>query len=227
MTLTFQLADGDTARVEVVHLLNGGWAGRRQEDVRGHIEELAKLGVPGPTVTPTLLPVSHYLAQQTDMVQVPHDRTSGEVEWAIVVTDEKEVLLTLACDHTDRNLEVHGIAWSKNAAPDVLSSAAWRLSEVEDHIDALKLTAWVRHGEDEQVIQSGTFADLLPPSYWLEVLRERGLLEPGTVLLSGTVNMNGGVDQFADAWRAELADPVLGRSLTLAYDLVQMAEPIE
>ena len=36
------------------------------------------------------------------------------------------VLLTVACDHTDRELEVHGVAWSKNASPDVLGRKAWR-----------------------------------------------------------------------------------------------------
>lgn len=226
MTLTFELPGSQTANVDVVHLLNGGWAGRSQDDVRGHIEELGKLGVPGPTVTPTLSPVSAYLAQQTQEVQVPHARTSGEVEWALLVSNDNEVLLTLACDHTDRSLEVHGITWSKNAAPDVLASTAWRLDEIEDHIDALTLTAWVRHGTNEQVIQAGSAKDLLPPSYWIDVLRGRGLLAPGTVLLSGTVNMKEGVEQFADAWRAELHDPVLDRSITLGYELVPMAEPI-
>ena len=45
-----------------------------------------------------------------------HGRTSGEAEWALVITGPiDDVLLTAACDHTDRELEVHGVAWSKNA----------------------------------------------------------------------------------------------------------------
>jgi hypothetical protein len=35
-----------------------------------------------------------------------------------------------------------------------------------------------------------------------------------------------GVNQFADAWRAELTDPVLGRTISLSYDVVPMATPI-
>jgi hypothetical protein len=46
------------------------------------------------------------------------------------------------------------------------------------------------------------------------------------VLLSGTVPMRDGVDQFADRWRAELTDPVLGNTVSLAYDVLPMAEPI-
>lgn len=226
MSLTFELPGDESVEVEVVHLLNGGYAGRKQEDVRGHVEELAKLGVPAPSVTPTMYPVASYLAQHADAVQVQHGRTSGEVEWAMVVTEDRDVLLTVACDHTDRELEVHGIAWSKNASPDVLSRSAWRLAEVENHLDSLTLKAWVRNGDSEQLIQTATLADLLPPSHWVEVLRSRGLLDPGTVLLSGTVNMLEGVDQFADGWRAELTDPVLGRSLTLSYAVEFMAKPI-
>jgi len=50
------------------------------------------------------------------------------------------VLLTAACDHTDRALEVHGVAWSKQAGPDVLARGAFLLAEVEDRIDELTLT---------------------------------------------------------------------------------------
>ncbi|NVM99864.1 DUF2848 domain-containing protein [Arthrobacter sp. SDTb3-6] len=226
MTLRFSLPEAEVVEVEVKNLLNGGYAGRHQDHVRAHIEELAALGVPGPTVVPTMYPVASYLAQQATTVPVQHGRTSGEVEWAIIVDDRNDLLLTLACDHTDRELEVHGIAWSKNASPDVLASEAWRLSEVEDHIDQLTLTAWVTNDGREEEIQTASLADLLPPSHWVVVLKERNLLQPGTVLLSGTVNMREGVNQFANAWRAELRDPVLERSIALAYDVVPMAEPI-
>ncbi len=113
-TLRFQLPDGSTPSVEVVSLLNAGYAGRDQAEVQAHIDELAELGVPGPATTPARYPVAPYLAAQADTVPAQHDRTSGEAEWAIVITDD-DVLLTVACDHTDRALEVHGVAWSKNA----------------------------------------------------------------------------------------------------------------
>ncbi|AWF99297.1 hypothetical protein BEH62_03120 [Clavibacter michiganensis subsp. insidiosus] len=112
-TLRFQLPDGSTPSVEVVSLLNAGYAGRDQVEVQAHIDELAELGVPGPETTPALYPVAPYLASQAESVPAQHGRTSGEAEWALVITDD-DVLLTVACDHTDRALEVHGVAWSKN-----------------------------------------------------------------------------------------------------------------
>ncbi|MFE6030099.1 DUF2848 domain-containing protein [Streptomyces niveus] len=224
--LTFQLPDGTTRSTEVVQVLNAGYAGRSQADVAAHVAELAELGVPAPSVTPALYPVSPYLAQHTERVSVQHGRTSGEAEWALVVDSEGELLLTAACDHTDRELEVHGVAWSKNASPDVLARRAWRLADVEERLDDLALRAWVTHDGRETLIQNGTLAELLTPGYWADVLRERGDLVPGTVLISGTIPMAEGVDQFAERWRVELSDPATGDVIDLAYDVVRMPAPI-
>ncbi|MEU4657618.1 DUF2848 domain-containing protein [Streptomyces sp. NPDC023723] len=224
--LTFELPDGTTRDVDVRLVLNAGYAGRGQDDVAAHVAELAELGVPAPSVIPALYPVSPYLAQQTASVAAQHGRTSGEAEWALIVADGGELLLTAACDHTDRELEVHGVAWSKNAGPDVLARRAWRLADVEQRLDELTLRAWVGHGGTETPIQDGTLAELLTPAYWAGVLRERGELVPGTVLISGTIPMADGVDQFADAWRVELGDPATGDTISLAYEVVPMPAPI-
>ncbi|OEU90168.1 hypothetical protein DB35_02355 [Streptomyces abyssalis] len=242
--LSFTLPDGTRRTVTVKRLLNAGYAGRSQEDVAAHVAELAELGVPAPSTTPALYPVSPYLAQQTAEVPVQHRKTSGEAEWALVVDDTGELLLTAACDHTDRELETYGVAWSKNAAPDVLATSAWRLDDVAGRLDTLTLRAWVSGGDGdsgaggsgaggsgaggsgEQLIQDGTAAELLTPHHWAEVLRERGELEPGTVLISGTIPMLQGVDQFAAHWRVQLADPATGDEISLAYHVVPMPEPI-
>ncbi|GAA1672085.1 hypothetical protein MMUR_48840 [Mycolicibacterium murale] len=222
--LTFELPDGSTVTVEPTTVLNAGYAGRNQDEVAAHIAELAELGVPAPSVIPALYPVSPYLAQQTEVVHTQHGRTSGEAEWALVITDDEDVLLTVACDHTDRTLETHSVAWSKNAAPDVLGTKAWRLTDIADRVDEITLNAWV--GSDETLIQSGSLADLLGPDYWLGVLRKRGLFRPGTVLLSGTITMLPDVDQFADAWKVELSDPATGLKSTCQYRTKPMPEPI-
>lgn len=225
-TLSFEIPDAEPVTVEVTALLNAGYAGRDQNEVRAHIDELADLGVPAPTTTPALYPVAPYLAQQVDHVSVQHERTSGEAEWAMVIAgpDEADVLITAACDHTDRALEVHGVAWSKNAGPDVLGTQAWRLVDLLDHLDSIRIIG--RVGADRTVIQDSTFGALLSPDYWRDVLRERGEHTPGTVLISGTVAMTPGVDQFADYWEVELVDEVLGRSVRCGYRVLPMPAPI-
>lgn len=54
--LTFELPDGTTRKVDVVQVLNAGYAGRSQDDVAAHVAELAELGVPAPSVTPRSTP---------------------------------------------------------------------------------------------------------------------------------------------------------------------------
>ena len=216
-----QLPDGER-QVVVRYALNGGYAGRDTEQVQHHVDELAALGVPAPSRIPTLYPLSATNVSQADTIQVPHEKTSGEAEWALLVGDDPDdLLITVACDHTDRALEAHGVAWSKQSAPDVLGDLAWRLSDVADDLDSFTLRAWVRHGDSEQLIQDGTLAQLLPPSYWVDKLAEAGLLRPGTVLLSGTIPMIEGVNQFADGWRVEMADPQ-GRASRIAYTVEQL-----
>jgi 2-keto-4-pentenoate hydratase/2-oxohepta-3-ene-1,7-dioic acid hydratase in catechol pathway len=218
----FDVVGAGEREVVVRYALNGGYAGRDTEQVQHHVDELAALGVPAPSRVPTLYPLSAVNVSQADAVQVPHDRTSGEAEWALVVGDgPDDLLLTAACDHTDRALEVHGVAWSKQSAPDLLGDVAWPLQDVAGDLDSFTLRAWVRHGESEQLIQDGTLAQLLPPSYWVDRLREAGLLRPGSVVLSGTIPMVEGVDQFADGWRVELADGA-GNVSRVAYTLEQL-----
>ncbi|GGN99972.1 DUF2848 domain-containing protein [Nocardia rhizosphaerihabitans] len=227
--LTFDLPDHEQVTVTVDTLLNAGYAGRSQADVAAHVAELAELGVPAPTRIPCIYPIAPYLATQVDEVPVQHRRTSGEAEWALVVAgeDPRDLLVTAACDHTDRHLEQHGVAWSKQAAPDVLARQAWRLVDVADRIDDLTLSAEVTTVAGPQLIQQGTLAELLTPMYWAEELRTRGLLNPGTVLMSGTIPMRGDVDQFGTGWSVTLGDPHTGRSISLSYSVRLMPPPVD
>lgn len=215
--VSFALPDGPSHTVRVRHLLNAGYTGRDTEQVRRHVDELAAFGVPAPRSTPTLYPLPAYLAAQDDRVDVQHDRTSGEAEWALVVGDDpKDVVITAASDHTDRSLEAHGIGWSKTTAPDLLGDFAWRLDDVADVLDDFTLRGWVTCAGTEQLIQDEKLSALLAPSHWLDRLSERGLLRPGTVLLGGTIPMIADVSPFADAWRVELTHPD-GSASTVAY----------
>jgi hypothetical protein len=208
MLLTFTLPDGGRRDVEVSHAFNAGYAGRDTAVVQHHIDELARLGVPVPGRTPTLYPLPVRLVTQASSIQVPHARTSGEAEWALVVGDgPDDLLLTAACDHTDRALEVHGVGWSKQCAPDLLGDLAFPMTSGSESTDGFTLRAWVGSDGSEQLIQDGSVGQLLPPSYWVGQLTDAGLLQPGTVVLGGTIPMIEGVDQFAGRWRVELADP--------------------
>lgn len=194
-----------TCKVHWVY--NGGYAGCDTEQVRHHIEELALLGVPAPKTFPTLYPLGTHVVSQDHLYQAPHDKTSGEAEWALLLGEtENDHLLIAACDQTDRALEAYGVAWSKQSAPDFIGNVAWRYSDVKNTFADFTLKAWVKNGDKEELIQDGTAGLLLPPSFWIEKLTRAGLARPGTLLLSGTIPMIGTVNQFSDNWRVELAD---------------------
>lgn len=215
--------DRGAVRVAVRRLFNAGFTARDSEQVHAHVAELAELGVRPPKQVPTLYPLATHLAQQTSTVEVPHGRTSGEAEWALLIGDDvADPWLTVASDHTDRELEVHDIAASKQLAPNVIGRTAWRLSALD--VDAMMLRAWVRHDGEETLIQGGGLDGLLSPAYWLDRLREHDWLESGTVLLGGTVAMDAGVDPFASAWRVELASAD-GATSTLAYSCERLPDP--
>ncbi|EAX48268.1 hypothetical protein TcarDRAFT_1815 [Thermosinus carboxydivorans Nor1] len=60
LTVIYKSGGCDKVGMVVENIYNGGYAGRNQEHVREHIEELAKVGVPAPTTTPTLYPLANY-----------------------------------------------------------------------------------------------------------------------------------------------------------------------
>ena len=119
-SLRLAVANHRSRTIDVNWVFNAGYAGRDSAQVKHHVDELAALGVPAPDNVPSLYPLSNLLARQDRLVQVPHGRTSGEAEWALIVGESPDdLLVTAACDHTDRALEVHGVAWSKQSAPDL------------------------------------------------------------------------------------------------------------
>ncbi len=218
-------ASGREIEFQVERLFNGGYAGRDQAAVWRHVEELADIGVPAPTRTPTLYALSSYLATNVDSIQVQHEKTSGEVEYVLFVGRE-EIFVTVGSDHTDRDLESRSVEWSKQSYPDLLGREVWRYQEVADHWDDLILRCWVIERGERRLYQEGPVAALLPPSIWLGKLEDLfGVRPHNVVLMSGTIPSNGGIS-FADAYEMELHDPVLGRTIRHGYRVEVMREKI-
>ena len=92
-----------------------------------------------------------------------------------------------------------------------------------------------RHGATRRrLIQDGTLAELLSPGLLARAsCRRADCTAPAPCCSSGTIPMIEGVDQFADAWRVELADPagnastagLPGRSAQRALGVTQSWAP--
>jgi hypothetical protein len=69
-----------TVTVQVNECVVAGWTGRDKAALDHHIEELAAIGVPGPSTVPLYYRVAAEQVQQGETVQVLGRDSSGEVE---------------------------------------------------------------------------------------------------------------------------------------------------
>lgn len=210
MTLVFDTDRGEIT-AEAMALTVAGWTGRDQAAVRHHVEELAAIGVPRPSETPLFYRVSADLLTQADRIDVLGHETSGEVE-PFLIRLGGALWLGLGSDHTDRGLEAVSVAHSKQVCAKPVARSLWRLGEVEDRLDRLRMTTWIGDGDTREVYQQGTLAGLLP----LRTLLDRAPLGEGEAMLCGTVPAIGGVRPATD-YEMELADPGTGAAIRLSY----------
>ncbi|MFV9511614.1 DUF2848 domain-containing protein [Tepidibacillus sp. LV47] len=225
LTLTIQ-GENKLLTVEVKNIFNAGYAGRNQALVQEHIDELAKIGVPAPSTTPTLYPISNYLATTSDVLQVQHGETSGEIEYVLIWADG-EVYVTVGSDHTDRNLENYSVPKSKQAYPNVIAPEVWKVDDVKDHWDELELECWVIKDGKKDLYQKAKFTALLAPDAWSETFDRFKVAKDGNIFFSATVNTVGNMLVFGDQYEIELRDPVLNRSIKHAYNVEVLQKGIE
>jgi Protein of unknown function (DUF2848) len=206
----------DRVGFEPSELVIAGWAGRDEEGIRHHIEELAAIGVPRPSSVPLYYRVSAANLTQAKTLVVLGPDSSGEVE-PVIVAMADGLWLGLGSDHTDRKAETMGIALSKQLCGKPVGRMLWRLDEVEPHWDSLVLRAWATIGRERVLYQEGALTALRLPSD-LIARRPDGPLQPGTVMFGGTLSAIGGI-RPSTRFEMELDDPLLGRRMPFAYDV--------
>jgi hypothetical protein len=201
-------------------MVNAGYVGKNQEEVRRHIQELAKKGIPGPSSTPTLYPVVCTALVTDSAIEVYGNKTSGEVEYVLLVVSEGEIYVGLGSDHTDRHLEESDIPRAKQICPNLMSRTVWPLDEVAGHWDDLRLSATAVKNEEEITYQEGRLSLLLNPSELLVFVKSK-IPEPmeNLVIFSGTMGMLTADFVFAEKFCAQLIDEKLNRRLEIAYDI--------
>ena len=211
MTLTFETRDGP---VEVApgRCIVAGWTGRDAAKVQHHIDELAAIGVAPPSRTPLPYEVAPSLLTQDERIDCVGAETSGEAEPAIVFAGGRRYL-TLASDHTDRALETHSVALSKQICAKPIAREAWPLDPLIERAEALRLASWIEEDGAWVPYQEGTLAAMLPLA---DIVAASGLDgSSDAVLLCGTLPAIGGV-RAAPAMRMRLEDPD-GGAIELAY----------
>lgn len=223
MKLSFQvenLRGAETLAVELRTLIIAGWAGRDADAIEHHIAELNALGVPRPSAVPLYYRIAENQLTQSPEVQVVGEATSGEAE-VFVFAAGGEHFVSLASDHTDRQLEVHSVALAKQACVKPVGTHAWRFADVSDHWDELIIRSWLEESGSRVLYQEGALASLRRPldlfAGYLDVAAPaRAVLPEGCGMSCGTVAVIGGI-RPAGAFALELFDPVHRRRLTHRY----------
>ncbi|WP_110689106.1 DUF2848 domain-containing protein [Salinicola endophyticus] len=222
--LTFD-TPGGTLTVTPQRLAIAGWAGRDQAGVQHHIDELVAIGVKPPSRVPLFYRASAQLLTQAEHVEMLGGEGSGEAEVCLVSDENGRLWVTLASDHTDRKLEVVGVAESKQICAKPVARHAWPLEAVREHWDALALASEI--AENGQVVsyQQGTLAELLDIETLLaklpDALKQGESLAPNTLLLCGTVPAIGGI-RPSPRFSMTLTDPVLNRRLSHRYTIIEL-----
>jgi hypothetical protein len=200
-------------------LICGGYSGRNQEAVNRHVEELRAHGLEAPCKTPIFFKIPTNQVLTEDTVEVLTGHTSGEVEFVLLCVAGAPRWVTVGSDHTDRDMERHSIAASKQMYPKILAPTVWPLAEVLPHWDALILRSWVYIDGNRQPYQEDTLQAMLAPAdllaavaceYGPQVLQQ-------AVVFSGTLATIGGELQYGERFEIELLDPVLGRRIHHSY----------
>lgn len=217
---------GITRAIELIprRLIVAGWTGRDLAAVEHHIEELRGIGVPRPSTVPLYYRVAAQMLTQSDVVEVLGPATSGEAE-PMLFRALGEWWLTVASDHTDRALEAHSVACSKQICPKPVARTAWRWQDVRCHQDRLTLYSEIWEDGAWTPYQGGALASIRPLEQLLAGLP--GVQEAeGTCLLCGTVpvqpNRRGQAIRPTQRMRLSLEDPQTSRCLMFGYELQEL-----
>lgn len=205
-----------------------GYAGRNQESVKAHVDELVKLGVSRPYAIPAMYWIEpERVASQTQLFVVGGE-TSGEVEFFLARDARGDLYMTLASDHTDRGLEKVSVSKAKQVCSKILAPCFWKVSDIREHWDKIEILSEI---PDEKggyrVYQKGTLGDLLiPERLWELALADLPSVgKSGQVisLFSGTLAAHGGI-VYANEFRMTLSDPVLKRCIKFGYTITQLPD---
>lgn len=216
MRLSFETGGPEPEHFDIDTLVIAGWTGRDLKAIEHHIEELEAIGVPRPSAIPLFYRVASQQLSQASTIEVLGEHSSGEVEPMLLVKGG-EWWVSIASDHTDRQLETHSVAWSKQICTKPVANHAWRLAEVLPHWDQLILRSWIEEDGEDKLYQQGVLAALRTPTDLLALLaRHQALPSDGLAMSCGTVGAIGGI-RGATQFRMAIEDPVLGRRIEHRY----------
>lgn len=219
MLFNFQLIRPDETsekiQANIEYCLVTDWA-RRDTGSTERSYERSELRLAQSRQRPKFYPVANNQLSQSERVQVVGNHSTGAAE-VLLFKHNQELLVSLMSDHTDRGLEVHNSALSKQVCVKPMARSAWRYEDVADHWDELELRAWLVHEDGHpELYQEGTLEMLIPPLELIKLHFGTEDLPNSTAITCGTVTTVGKI-RSAPTFVMELSDPQHERCLRHEY----------
>ncbi|KAF1683616.1 DUF2848 family protein [Veillonella sp. R32] len=202
--------------LQLNHLLVVGFAGKDIDKTMEHIRELEEEGIKCPKSVPVLYQCSKELLTTSDNIEVIGNKTSGEVEYLILV-HEGNYYIGVGSDHTDRELEAVSIHKSKQLCLKPFATTFWPYEEIKNHFDNIKLkSTQILNGQTIDY-QQGLTSDLLSLDTIINTLKKEIDIE-NSLIFTGTVPLKNGF-QYGEAFSCQLIDEKLNRTINLNYKI--------
>ena len=217
--------NGEKVVIQIEKQVLAGRTSRDVGEVQKHLEELRKTGVQLSDEAPifhtkiadriTTLPVLEY---------VPGWKSSGEVEFVLLVDDGNQIYVGVCSDHTDRDLQTYNTNLAKQVFDTAIAPELWKYDEVIDHWDALEMRAWVMEDDKKVLYQEGKLVEMLRPETILEKVKEKAVGGDirNALITGGTFPTLSGDLNYSHHFIFELLDPVRGKRISHQYRI----EPI-
>lgn len=219
-TLQFRLPDGSLLPFEVRRALAAGVTGRDREKALAHIARMRQLGVKPPPHVPMLYPLMPTLVTNASDIGVVGPDSTPEIEVVMFRAGGTDYI-TVGSDHTDRRIEATSSVQGKNSCPKIVGTAAWPVTRVRDHWDALLLRS--RCGET--VLQEGNIDRLLHYDDLMTFVAEQdGDGHEGRLLFSGTVPILATPPKADVTITLQLIDPIADAMIEHRYTVHVLAE---
>lgn len=226
MQLSFNLlakeAAQETITIDVHDCIIAGWAGRDRSAIDHHIEELAELGVKPPSDVPLFYRIANNQLTQENKLQVVGTGSSGETE-VLIFDHDGRLCISICSDHTDRILEAHSVALSKQICVKPTATEAWLFDEVAEHWDELVLRAWIIEDGQKVLYQDGGVNTLLHPLDLIKKYFKQDTMPSGAAMTCGTVVAIGTIRPSTE-FIMQLVDPILNRTIEHRYRIEALPE---
>jgi len=205
--------------VRIEQAIIAGWTGRDPVALEKHIRELEALGVARPATTPIFYRVAASRVTTAELIQVPGEASSGEVEFVLLQWGSR-LWVGVGSDHTDREVETYNVTVSKQMCEKPIGAELWAFDEVAPHWDQLILRSFIEEKGERVLYQEGGVTAMRHPQDLIERYAG-GTLPDGSLMFGGTLAARGAI-RASHTFEMELEDPVLGRSIRHQYAIVSL-----